>query len=262
MKRRLLILSGLLFFTALAVAAILADAGAGRVHRMAACHKVEITITDSLERNFVTRNDVGAILDREYGLIMGKRLDSLNLSRMERILDGRSAILKSQCYTTDDGILHVSITQRDPIVAFNGRGGLFFADETGFIFPAPAGYRSAARLVEGPVPIDYGAGYKGEPAGIREKEWLAGVTALVRKVDGDRIWKGGISSIRSDEKGNISLKPSQGRETFLLGQPFRLKGKFAGMEEYYRYIAPARAEEGLMPYRMVDVSIPRKIICK
>ena len=59
------------------------------------CERLEVCIKDSLQNRFVSENDVKRFLDREYGTYIGMPLDSLDLVKMENIIDGRSAVMKS-----------------------------------------------------------------------------------------------------------------------------------------------------------------------
>ena len=82
------------------------------------CTGLEVEIMDSTSLSFVSKADVKRYIERDYGVYMGQRLDSVDLKKIETVLDGRSAILKSEAYTTTDGILHVEVTQREPVVRF------------------------------------------------------------------------------------------------------------------------------------------------
>ena len=87
------------------------------------CTDVVIEITDSVENSFVSVTDINRYLDREYGAYIGEPLDSLDLTRIEKIIDGRSAVMKSEAFVTRDGLLHIKVCQRKPIVRFQVQGG-------------------------------------------------------------------------------------------------------------------------------------------
>ena len=80
------------------------------------CKGLEVAIMDSLENSFVSKKDVKKYLDKEYGRYVGKNLDSIDLVKIEKIIDGRSAVKKSQAYVTKDSLLRIEITQRKPVV--------------------------------------------------------------------------------------------------------------------------------------------------
>ena len=99
------------------------------------CKGIRIEILDSTENSFVTVADVRKYIDKGYGNIIGLQIDSIDLVKVEKIIDSRSAVLKSQAYVTKDSILNITVTQRKPVVRFQKKDGGFYADAEGYIFP-------------------------------------------------------------------------------------------------------------------------------
>ena len=227
--------------------------------RQTACTALEVKILDTARLGFVSAEDVKAILDKEYGVFIGQRLDSVDLSRIETILNGRSAIRQSEAYATQDGVLHVEVAQRDPLVRFKTPQGGFYADATGYLFPLASKYTSPVTVIEGETPISADNAFKGLPKTQAERDWLAGIIQLLGYIDGNKAWNGAFRSIRTDKKGEVVLQPVTGREHFLFGLPEDIPGKFARMENYYKYIAPSK-EEGY--YGSVNVKYSGQIICR
>ncbi|MCQ2147852.1 MAG: hypothetical protein MJZ16_10090 [Bacteroidales bacterium] len=97
------------------------------------------------EHKFLTEEDIKNFIQEEYGVLTGQRVDSVNLKKVETILDGKSAILKSEAYMTlesnklkdgaKEGVLNVKIQQRKPLIRFQKESTGVYADETGYIFP-------------------------------------------------------------------------------------------------------------------------------
>ena len=235
---------------------ILGRIGSGNLRHITTCHSLEVIITDSLQRRFVSREDVRDYL-RDYGDYKGQRLDSVDLCRMETILEGKSAIKKSDCYLTDDGTLHVLITQRAPVVRFQKGAEGFYSDETGFIFPLHKSFTSMVPVIDGDIPIQAGNGFKGEPRTEAEREWLRSVLALVERMKGQGGWEDVICQISVGKGGNITMIPREGPELFLFGQPSGIEGKFSRMRKYYETIAPLEKE-----YTIVDVRNEGQIVCR
>ena len=67
------------------------------------CAGVRVEFADNL--TFVTAKDVEGYLSKGYGNYLGQRLDSVDLAKVENVLEGKSAILKADAYTTPDGYL-------------------------------------------------------------------------------------------------------------------------------------------------------------
>ena len=60
------------------------------------CSRLEVVVADSIRNGFVSKADIRQYLDKEYGQYIGIPIDSLDLTKIEKIIDGRSAVMKSQ----------------------------------------------------------------------------------------------------------------------------------------------------------------------
>ena len=243
----------------LAACLILAYAGGAASRAPLKCKGLKVTVKDSSVNSFVTAADIKKYLDREYGKYVGMSLDSIDLTKVEKIVDGRSAVYKSQAYTTRDGILNVTVTQRTPIVRFQKSDGGFYADEEGFLFPLQSSYASRVQVVDGEIPLKANSGYKGKLEDEKEREWLGKVLEVVNFMENSRTWKDKIVQITVSDGGELTLVPRTGKEKFHFGQPEKIEEKFAKMEMYYSCILP---EKGADAYRSVNVEYEGQIVCR
>lgn len=223
------------------------------------CKGVKITVLDSAENSFVSVADVRQFIDRSYGKIIGEPLDSIDLVKIEKIVDGRSAVRKSEAFVTRDSILNITVTQRRPVVRFQKKDGGFYADAEGYIFPLQNSYASHVQIVDGHIPLAANSGYKGDIEDPKERAWFSSVMNVINHMEGSKVWKGKIVQISVDENGELTLIPREGNERFLFGQPHSLEEKFSKMEKYYTTIIP---EKGSDHYRSVDVRFEGQIVCK
>ena len=219
---------------------------------------LDVTVTDSLERRFVGKENIEAWLDKEYRAYAGLPLDSVDLGRIEHIIQSHSAVNECQAWLTDDGVLHVRLSQRQPVVRFDdGRNG-YYADATGFLFPLQARGGADVPLVEGHIPLKVARGYKGEPATPEERMWLARMVDLACYMQGT-VWEQNIRHISVSADGDLTLYPLEGKERFLFGPAVRVPQKFALMERYYESVAPA-----FQPghYSTVDLRYRGQLVCR
>lgn len=223
------------------------------------CKGVEIAILDSMQNSFVTKADVRSYIDREYGNYIGMTQDSIDLVRIEDIVDGRSAVKKSEAYFTKDGILHIEVTQRKPVVRFQKRDGGFYADSEGYIFPLQRNYASHVQVIDGEIPLAANSGYKGAIEDPQEMEWFTRVMNVVNFIEKNKTWKDKIVQISVDKRGDLILIPRKGNERFMFGQPVDIAAKFDKMTKYYTHIIPAKGEGH---YKTVDIRFDGQIVCR
>lgn len=223
------------------------------------CTGLNVVIADSAVNSFVSAADVKKYLDREYGQYLDMPLDSIDLVKVERIIDGRSAVNKSEAYTTRDGKLNIKVTQRTPIVRFQKSDGGFYADAEGFLFPLQSSYASRVHIIDGDIPLKANSGYKGQLEDEKERLWLEKVLNLVKFMEKSRTWKDKIVQITVCDGGELILVPREGKERFHFGQPDDIQQKFNKMEMYYTAIVPAK--EG-KEYSMVSLKYDGQIVCR
>ena len=223
------------------------------------CTGLNVVIADSSMNRFVSKADVKKFLDKEYGEYVGMLLDSIDLAKVEKIIDGRSAVNKSEAYTTRDGMLNVKVTQRTPVVRFQKSDGGFYADAEGFLFPLQSSYASRVQVIDGDIPLKANSGYKGEITDEKERAWLGKVIDLVNYMENSRTWKDKIVQITVCDGGELRMVPRRGKEIFLFGQPVEIEAKMERMKLYYTSIIPATDSSR---YSTVDLKYSGQIICK
>ncbi len=218
------------------------------------CSGLEVEFTDSY--NFVTEDDIKEWISAFYGNYIGQRLDSVGLAGIEKLLDSKSAVLKSEAYTTPDGVLNIKLSQREPVLRFQKADTGFYIDERGYIFPLQENYSARVPIIDGHIPIFYAEGYKGEPRDEKEAEWLSSVLRMVNYMKSCKIWSNNIVQISVNENMDLILVPREGNEKFIFGGPDDFEDKFSRIEKYYQYIQPDKE------YTSVCVKYDNQIICK
>ena len=239
------------------VLALVGDRLGAKSRSEVTCNSIEAIIADSLQRKFISEGDIRDWM-ADYGTYLGLRLDSVDLRRVEAVIDGKSAVRKSEAWLTDDGVLHISVTQREPVIRFQSASGGFYADADGFLFPLQLRHTARVPVVDGDLPIKLGKDFKGEPETEKEKQWVQSMLALVRWLGERKEWNDLVGQITVRKDGNLVLIPREGGERFIFGTPTDIDAKFARIRNYYESVAPVRET----PYKTVDVRYAGQIICK
>ena len=223
------------------------------------CRKIEVVVQDSMDIRFISSDEIVRSIRKEYGRCIGMKLDSIDLVKIEDLIDRKSAVLKSQAYTTKDSVLHVEVTQRKPLVRFQKGSTGFYADEDGFVVPLQSTYAPHIQIVDGNIPIKVAQGHKGEIENPKSRKWLLDVIEMVHHIEGNKDWKRIIVQIHVNEDGDIVLVPREGKEKFIFGYPEQLEEKFEKLRKYYTAIIPKAGKE---TYKVVDLRYKGQIVCK
>jgi len=204
---------------------------------------VNITFKD--DNKFLTDDDIKKMIDQEYGIMTGKRCDSINLDKIEKIIDSKSGVLKSEAYLTKDGTLNIMLSQRKPVVRFQKGNEGIYADAEGKVFPL-MGNTLDVPLVDGIIPPS-------------DSSWTKNMASMAMWITKNTSWSDIIVQIHATESGDLTLIPRQGKEKFFFGQPDNIDSKFARLEDYYKCILPAKGENY---YSSVSVQYDGQIVCR
>lgn len=227
--------------------------------RQRLCSRVDITILDSLSQKYITTEDIRQHLSSDYGTVVGTAVDSIDLYKIENILNGKDGILKSEAYVRNDGSLKIDIQQRTPIIQFQTRAYGFYCDCFGVLFPMLEDFTCEALIVGGHIPLDVDDCINGSPVCAEDGKWLDEIIEITWRINSSGFLKEKIAKILIAEDGQLSIIPKEGGEKFLFGHLTDVETKFEKIQIYYEMIAPAK-EEG--KYEVVDLRYNKQIVCK
>lgn len=220
------------------------------------CRKVQIVVYDSLVNSFIRPADISMIMEQEGWKTSGEYLYSLNIHQLEQLLNKRSVIRNTDVFTSIDGILHVNVYQRRPIIRLQALKGSFYIDETGYIFPLSGVYTSFVPVVTGNVPMNLPAGYRGS---IPDKEkFLKQLYAFAVFLDKDEFWQSQIVQVNVRNASNVDLIPRVGRQTIHIGDLNTYEYKLKKLLAFYRN---ALSMETINHYSGFDLRYGNQVIC-
>lgn len=225
--------------------------------RAKTCRGMVISVEGT--HKFVTEEDVRQYLSQHCGKLIGRELSSIPLNEIEKYLDGRSAVLKSQVWYTSDSLLHVSVTQRRPVARFMKDGTGFYVDDRGFIFPLHPTYTAEVPLVDGNIPVYAGGSYRGPAASAAERQWIKSMLKTISAIGGSHIWRNSFPFITINADRDIVLRQEYGQEMIIFGKPDGSHDKLSRIRTYYTKIKPNKPEGY---YKTVNVKYNGQIVCR
>ncbi len=228
----------LVFFTGIGALLVLSQ----RESHELACKNIEVSIPGEL--HFVNTEDILNSLSSSYGVLIGERLCDINLGRIENILNIKPSVRQSEAWVTKDGVLHVAVYQREPVVKIvdkKGRG--YYADAEGIVFPLSPVYDAS-------VPQILSSTAKGMSI-----QWLTQAISLVNYISGSDRWNSRIISYSIAENNDFILHSD--KEQIIFGDFNDRDRKFSYLDEYFTKIQPR--EDG---YKIVNLKYKGQIICR
>ncbi|MFA5713977.1 MAG: hypothetical protein WC960_07395 [Bacteroidales bacterium] len=227
-----------------------------RRERELLCSKIEIVIKDSTENKFIGREEIESIL-KERRVVEGvTKIASLDLNMLEREMEERDGVLRSEISYSSDGVLRVKVEQRRAIIRLEMGESRFFIDREGYIIPK--GERVAyLPVVSSSHPLPYPSNHFGYIE--QDDPFLFGIYKLALFLERERGWNKLIDQIESDQNGSLILYPRVGKSIIIFGPPKNIEDKFALLKEFYRKVAPLK---GWDMYKSVDIRFKDQLVCK
>ncbi len=112
-------------------------------------HEVVVSITDSLESHFIAPAEVTEVLARKGIQTTGNRLSDLNREEVKNAVTTLSGVKDALVYSTPDGVLYISVSQRTPIMRYVGPFSSFYLDTEGQEMALSPRYTARVLIVTG-----------------------------------------------------------------------------------------------------------------
>jgi len=225
------------------------------------CGGIVIDINDSSDYHFVTKKQLLNLAYGNAGRIFGKPVKDISVSEIERRINVLRELKKAEVYMSIDGIVHVYVEQRNPVMrVMPGDGGDYFVDEDGVVVRRRNLYNPRLHIVEGNVNISSAMlnGVSVLDTSIKHSI-LKDIYYLVNYINNDKFWSAQIDQIYVDGNDEIDLIPRAGNQLVHLGTTDNYKGKLRNLEAFYDKVLP---EVGWNKYSLINLEFKDQIVCK
>jgi len=224
------------------------------------CGGVSIDIHDSSDYHFVTKREIRNLVTESNGRVLGVPMKDLAITEIEERISRLRELKVAEVYTSIDGILHVYVDQRDPIMRVIADGGDYFVDKEGVVIRRKGLYTPRLHIVGGNISITSKMlnGVSVLDTSIK-RSILKDIYKLVNYLNGDSFWSAQIDQIYVDNDDEIDLIPRLGNSLVHLGTIENYEGKLRNLEAFYRNVLP---ETGWNKYGLINLEYKDQIVCK
>ena len=201
--------------------------------------KIEIQFTQ-FENLYVSEESVNKLLILNNIEVSSVGKETLDLNKVEALLNKHEMIENAEVFLTLDGILKTKISQRRPIGRVLGNEA-YYLDRLGKKMPLSNSY--SARV---PVLLN-----------VKEKE-IEEVFPLVEYINKDQFLTEHIISITGLEDGMYQLELRQTDFNIFFGKVERIEEKFNNFKAFYK---KALKDDLINTYKMVDLQFGNQVVC-
>ena len=197
------------------------------------CTGIDIEIGGVNNNFFINKQDIIALLQNSTGeMIKGRRIVDFNLDTMEMEIKKDVWINKAELYFDKNGVLKVSITEKDPVARiFCTNGSSYYIDNSKNMLPLSD--RHAARL---PVFTNFPTSLKVLTA--QDSALLEDVKEMSLFIQKDAFLMAIIDQVNINNDRKFELIPKIGEQLITFGDVSDMQAKFEKLKLFYKKVIP------------------------
>ncbi|MDO4228883.1 MAG: cell division protein FtsQ/DivIB [Capnocytophaga sp.] len=191
----------------------------------------DMYITDDAVRRMVLNN---SRFSTQIGL--------LELDEIEKLLDNHAMVEKSEVFCTIDGVLNVSVKQRQPIARIYENGKFFYMDSQGKQMPLSDSFSARVPLIMG---------------NITQKNWEK-TYELIQFIEKDEFLSKNVTSIKVKADDEYEFRMRVANFVVIWGDMENIEQKKANLKAFYKQMEKSKT---LNVYKIVNLKYSNQVVC-
>lgn len=225
---------------------------------------LQVSVDYRCGHHFIQPETVRAKVLNATSEIEGKPMAEGKLRQIESVVTGIPYVQKASVFRNINGELHVSITQRQPVLrVINAHNQGFYIDRAGRMMPLSDDYTARVLIATGHI----NAGYSPLTDLLEEKDQreissneqrLRNLHQLAIFIENDPFWNAFIDHIYVTTSGQFELTPKNGGHIVEFGGIDQMEHKFKKLMAFYQN---GLTRTGWSHYRRINVKFSNQVIC-
>ncbi|MBN8702412.1 MAG: hypothetical protein J0M08_05075 [Bacteroidetes bacterium] len=229
------------------------------------CKDIIVNI-DNEDLFFVESPDIKAYFKDKGDSIVNQLIKTVDIAKLEHVLQVHPAIDEAQVYIDGRNILQVHIKQRKPVVRiYNANGENYYLDNKGRLMPISEKYAARVLIANGSIYEPYNKRYLYSVEDILKNDFakyyskLDDIYAIAEYLSKNSFWNSQIQQLFVNEENEIELIPIVGNHIIVFGDGSDVEEKFTKLKLFYL--------EGLNKtgwwnnYAVINVKYKGQLVC-
>jgi len=227
------------------------------------CSQVDVTVVDSVTNQFVTAKDIEQHVYTLKREIMGEPIEQINTLTIENSLKKMPAIESVEAYVNVEGILHIQVEQRTPIVrVVNKKGQSYYLDAKGYIIPLQDDYTPLVLVANGHI-VEHFEWQRqttifDENLQKNQNKTLHEIYRMALFIDDNPFWKKQIEQLYVNSKQEYELIPRVGAHLILLGEADEFDRQ---LDQLWAFYQQGLNNVGWNRYEIINLKFRNQIVC-
>ena len=217
------------------------------------CSDVKVFIPGN--RSFIDRAELDSILLAQQGPLVGRTLNKINIQQLENALKANPFIKMARIYADMDGVVHVQIEQREPVLRIlNFANQDFYIDRNGLKIPISENFTARVLVASGMIL----EGFNGKVDTL-STTIARGLYEAASFIEKDTLWNDQIEQLYVNAQNEIEMVPRVGNHKIVLGTADSLNIKFRNLLRFYKDTLP---KAGWEAYKTISLKYANQIVCE
>jgi cell division protein FtsQ len=215
------------------------------------CREVQITIKGDGEQFFIDKDDILKQLKAAAkGPVVSQPMGRVNLAKLELSLEKGLWIRDAQLYFDSREVLHVVVTEREPVARIFTKNGMsFYIDSSGQQMPLLQ--KETARVL---VVTNFTGAKKYNRS---DSAMAADVKKIANAINNDDFWIEQIGQLDITPNGMYEAIPIIGNHTIRFGTADNIENKLSKLFIFYKQVL---SKTGFDKYETIDLQYEGQVI--
>jgi cell division protein FtsQ len=241
-----------------------------RRHDERRCEEVRISINRQGGDDFITEAEIHEYIVESGDSLEGRKMKDIDLHKLEQMICVNPYICSAHVYASLDGVVHVDVVQRKPIVRVqNLKDDPFYISDDGRLMPLNPGRPARVLFASGHFNYDIFSEYnqhidldiqkprtKADTALMNTPLWK--IFKIAKQIEAQPFLKAQMTQLVYDKSGDFALVPLVGSHLIIIGDEKDLDEKFSKLEAFYRKGITA---DGWEKYDTINLKFNKQVVC-
>jgi cell division protein FtsQ len=207
------------------------------------CAEVEIIISDSSSKHFLSEADIVAYLKKRKVYPLNKEIKNINTDSIEKALMDNEIIEKAKVVHTISGKIKITVSQKMPVLRVFTKSGSYYVDSYGKTMPS-----NLEQAIYVPV-----------ASGNIEKSFaVSQLYKFALFLQNDNFWNSQIEQIYIRAEDEVEIIPRVGDQIIILGSLDDFEKKLHKLQLFYEQVIP---KLGWEKYSVINLKYRNQIVC-
>lgn len=215
------------------------------------CREVKVYIPGN--QYFIDRQEVDKIIQANNHVLVGRRMDNINIYDLEKRLRSNPFIEFAKVYADMDGVINVEISQRQPVLRIINRYDQdFYVDQHGLKIPLSTNFTARVLAANGYIDELFA-----NRVDTLQTPLAMELFKAANYIRNDSLWDAQIAEIYVNKDREIELIPRVGNNRILLGNSDSLETKFRNLLVFYKKALP---QVGWDAYKTINIKYANQVV--